>query len=63
MGIISSTTGHRSYEERRVARILYISIAIAIIVGFVVTFSTNPAADKIKNQPKPSLEQTTPVQQ
>lgn len=63
MGIISSTTGHRPYDERRVARLLYISIAIAVIVGFAVTFSTSPTADQTEPQTKPAAEQITPIQQ
>lgn len=41
MAILSSTTGHSARQERHIANILYICIAVAIVVGLAmaVTFS------------------------
>ena len=38
MATISSTTGHNPRGERKVAGILYIAIAVAVVVGLVVFF-------------------------
>ena len=61
MSVISATTGHNPKEERKVARILYIALAIAVIVGFLVAIgmSRHQNLDPSNSQPNSQMGNPT----
>ena len=72
MGIVNTTTGHSPKEERKVAGIIYMAIALAVIVGIFTAFfmgghreldpqkSPNPetmtAPDALPGQANPAVD-------
>ena len=61
MSLISATTGHNPKEEKQVARILYIALAIAVIVGFSVAMgmSRHRNLDPANSQPNSQMGRPT----
>jgi hypothetical protein len=62
MSIVDATTGHNPREEKKVAKLLYIALAIAIVVGFAAALmmsqnrKLNPAQSEPTSQAIPQSD-------